>query len=89
MWAYFLLFVVLAIIIFQDIRERKISTFTIPLTFIPCLFLALSNEAFDPYFLGFNYCFLLLQFVLLSLYFSIKNKKWIKLTKSYLGLGYP
>ena len=84
---HYLLCLVFLIIIYQDFKERAISAWTIPFVFFPSLYLAWSNVFWEPWFLLFNLCFIGIQLLGVSVYFSIKHKEWINVTQNYLGLG--
>jgi hypothetical protein len=80
--------VFLVFIIFQDFKSRAIYWFLCPLVFIS----ALIYTYFEFHFfylkdLLTSTSFLVLQFLLASIYFSIKNRKLINITNSQIGLG--
>jgi hypothetical protein len=85
-WHYLLSFGFL-VIIYQDFKERAISVWTIPFIFFLSLYLAWSNVFWEPWFLLFNLCFIGIQLLGVTVYFSIKHRKWINVTQNYLGLG--
>lgn len=83
------LVVLLAIVVYQDLKKREISWFLIPLLF-GCFWakgflLIPSSELFRNSLL--NISFIVLQLLVLTAYISIKNKKIINVINSYLGLG--
>lgn len=88
MW-WILSIIPLAVIVYQDIRYRAISWWTLPLLFI---FMFLDGfkllgltSLLDN--LLVNFSILIFELLLLTIYFSIKEKKLTNLFKSYLGLG--
>jgi hypothetical protein len=83
------LIVLLILISFQDFKERQISWYLIPLTFIAFLVRAMNNGATDGLIQGtlLNVAFIALQLLLLTIYMSIKNKKMVNIVNEYLGLG--
>ncbi|MGH1338878.1 MAG: prepilin peptidase [Aureispira sp.] len=87
MGVYFLLGIGFTVIFFQDFRERAISLWTLPWIFLLGSYHAWSNWLWEPWFLLFNGAFVGVQLLGVSLYFSIKHRRWINITKQYLGLG--
>jgi hypothetical protein len=80
----------LILIFIQDLRSRSVYWFLFPVLTISFILLnllqhRLSAENWQPVFI--NLGFLFLQFLLVSLYFSVKNKKWVIITTSLLGWG--
>lgn len=68
----------------QDFKYRAISWYWFPgLTIL----LILSNPEFDLHSCLFNIGFVALIYVLLTLWFSIKNRRVIYLHKEHLGIG--
>ncbi len=84
-----LLVVALGVIAFQDFSERQISWLLLPLVFLLCTLKQFSNcgitETGEALLL--NFMFVILQFLLLTLWMSLKNKKWINVIDHYIGLG--
>jgi len=81
---------VLALIFVQDIRSRSVYWFLFPILLV--LFIAAGLLQYrsltvirETAFI--NCTFLALQFLLLSLYFSLKNRKWVNITTGLLGWG--
>ncbi|HEY9196123.1 MAG TPA: hypothetical protein VIM77_07650 [Mucilaginibacter sp.] len=74
----------------QDMRTRTVHWLLFPFTGLLLLLLrwqaaGLWSQVWPPVFI--NICFVTLQLTLLSLYFSARNKRWINITQSMLGLG--
>jgi len=86
-----LIVAVLFLIFVQDLRVRSVYWFLFPVL----LLLLLTEDLFKKHRsfedigqTGLISCsFLLLQFLILSLYFSLKNRHWINITKELLGWG--
>lgn len=80
---------VLAIIVYEDFRYRGVHWFLFPILWALAFYLGFSRlETVLAYrFVLFNAAFLLLHFIVLSLYFSLKEKRLINLFQHYLGLG--
>jgi low temperature requirement protein LtrA len=77
----------LFIIVFQDFKQRQISWFLIPLLFAGFVYKAsLYKDSALTGFL-FNAAFIVLQLICLTLYFSIKNKRFLNIIDTHLGLG--
>jgi len=81
-----LILIVLIFVFVQDIISRSVYWFLFPV--LIALFIAIHH-------LSGGYChqvlinigFLIFQFLILSVYFSLKNKHWINITDNYLGWG--
>jgi hypothetical protein len=76
-------------LIYQDFKFRKISWVLLPLLFTVLVLMAAQHfnwkDASKNF--GINASFLLLQFVLLSVYFSIRKKKLTNIFDSMIGWG--
>lgn len=85
---YVLLFLILSIVIYQDFCHRGISWIIFPSLLVVCcicrFLISPSNFGLDPVI---NCAFLLIQISLLHVYFLIKQKRIVKITNVYLGLG--
>lgn len=83
------LLVLLAIVVYQDLKQREISWLLIPFLlgcFLARGFLLIpSNEIISNTLL--NISFIVLQLLVLTAYVSIKNKKISNVINSFLGLG--
>ncbi len=80
----------LVLMFIQDIKNRSVYWFLFLVLII--LFILLNilqhhlfTESWQPVLI--NISFLLLQFLLVSLYFSIKNRRWVIITANLLGWG--
>lgn len=82
--------IVLLLIFVQDVKERSVYWFLFPVL-VMLFFLThlLEHHLFADTWLPvlINISFLALQFVLVSVYFSVKNKGWVNITTDLLGLG--
>ncbi|MGV8879641.1 MAG: hypothetical protein ACOH2A_11485 [Sphingobacteriaceae bacterium] len=80
---------VLAGIAVQDLKSRSVYAFWFPALLLLFACEQLSHQSIlqiaKPVLI--NLAFLLLQFLLLSLYFSAKNRKWVNITSGLLGFG--
>lgn len=85
--ANLLIFVCLAVIVVQDFKHRQISWFLIPLALTGFVYKAFLSGDFAWKDFLLNVGFVLIQLLLLSLYFSLKNKRLINIVDRYLGLG--
>ncbi|MBN8696063.1 MAG: hypothetical protein J0L87_06000 [Bacteroidetes bacterium] len=84
-----LLIVLLGVIAFQDFKFRAISWYLLPLILFLLLYKGLcilENEVLVKNS-SFNLAFVIIQFVGLTVYMSIKNKKIVNIVNSYIGLG--
>lgn len=82
--------IVLAGIAFQDLKSRSVYAFWFPALaagFICYRLLLPHND--EPLFtvIGTNLVFLFLQFLLVSAYFSFKQRQWVNITSGLLGWG--
>ena len=81
----------LVLIFIQDIKSRSVYWFLFPVLIILFILLNIQqqqhlfSESGQPVLI--NMGFLSLQFILVSLYFSIKNRKWVIITSNLLGWG--
>lgn len=73
----------------QDFRSRRIAWWLLPLfvTGIILVFSAHGNGRDFFYFFSLNLFFLVLQFIFLSGWYFVKNKKFTRIIDSKLGLG--
>ncbi|MDB5274735.1 MAG: type leader peptidase [Chitinophagaceae bacterium] len=89
-WMVFLaeVFLLLAIA-FEDFKSRTVHAILFPIVFALSVLYAFYH--LDGYSIveniTFSFGFLLLQGILLVLYFVIKQKRWINITNGYLGWG--
>lgn len=77
-------------IIVQDFKQRMVYVFWFPVLILSFSIIRLLMGS--PYqtlwtSVGSNLLFLIVQFVLVSIYFSIKEGKLVNITKNLLGLG--
>jgi hypothetical protein len=81
--------ILLAVILFQDFKQREISWFLIPLLFIAfiikALFIITLTDLIKNTFV--NIGFICIQLLVLTIYMSVKNKKITNIVNSHLGLG--
>jgi len=79
----------LVLIAYQDYTERAVSFWVFPL--LAGLFIThnLADISIQEYLFntGINLSFCVLQYIVLSLYFSIKHKQVIQITDKFLGWG--
>ena len=85
-----LILIVLLVVFIQDLKSRSVYWFLFPE--IVGLFFAISllqrrsfSEILQP--AGMNCVFLFIQLLLVSAYFSIKNRRWVNITNELLGWG--
>ncbi|MBO9702119.1 MAG: hypothetical protein J7604_18060 [Sporocytophaga sp.] len=85
----FAILVVLVLIFWQDLRERAVSWYFFPLLFVLVFLYRIKSAGVESLVenIGINSLFLLVQLVMVSLYFSLKNREWVNITKEYLGIG--
>lgn len=79
----------LLFLFYQDMRYRAVYWLMFPfllvlfadLAYVQVEFMSLVNNS------GVNLAFLLIQFLILTFYFSLKNRRWINISAGLLGLG--
>lgn len=81
--------VLLSVIVFQDFKYRAVSWVVFLALFLLVFITALQQNpiGYVAEQFVFNSVFILVQLVLLSIYFSIKNQKATNIINTYLGLG--
>ncbi len=85
----FSILVVLVLIFLQDLKERAVSWYFFPMLFVLVFLYRIPSEGLEKIIeiTGINTLFLFVQLVMVSLYFSLKNREWINITKEHLGIG--
>lgn len=82
------LIITLLTIAYQDFKSREVQWFWFPLLLVLALFKIWYLDQFKELFsFLLNVIMVLLQLLLLTLYFSIKERKLINIADSYLGWG--
>lgn len=79
----------LLLIIYQDFKYLAISWWTIPILITLGILHGIQFVSIKQLLTEFslNIAFLVFQITILTLYFSVKNRKLTNITKKYLGLG--
>jgi Flp pilus assembly protein protease CpaA len=86
--ALIILLFTLITISFQDLKNRLISWWLLPLLLLSLAFVSTSSSlSIRIEYALVNLGFLLAQYLLLSLYFIVKHKKWINIADQFLGWG--
>lgn len=77
----------LGIIVFQDFKSREITWWTLPLILIS--YLLSENYIFQQLFInaGLNFLFILINFLCLTVYYSLKDSAIVNIVNSKLGIG--
>ncbi len=80
---------ILFILAYQDITTRSVSVLGLGLFCLGVIAMVFIEQTTKPLirYGVFNFGFLTIQFLLVSLYFSIKEKKLINIADKYLGWG--
>lgn len=83
------LLLLLAVVLFQDLKQRQISWFLIPLLLVSFVAQGLVQIAANELmrYTLFNIGFIVVQLFILTAYISIKNKRLVNIINSYLGIG--
>jgi hypothetical protein len=79
----------LGFLAYQDFRYRAISWFLIPLLLLSFFFFGLQVNPISELgkFFVINLGFLVFQMLVLTLYFSLKNKRITNIVNEYIGVG--
>jgi hypothetical protein len=81
--------IVLLLLFIQDLLARSVYWFLFPLLIAGLIGVGGEHLSFaercEPTLI--NLMFLALQLVVLSLYFSLKHKKWVNITRELIGIG--
>ena len=80
---YLLLVCCLVPIVYEDFRYRAIHWIWIALLIL----ILLMGGPVESKALLSNFSFIGIQLFLLTIYFSIKHRQWINITRDYLGIG--
>ncbi len=79
----------LIIVFIQDIKQRLISAWLIPVLAVLLVIRAIGTitlPALVEFFI-INFSFFFLQLFVLTLYVSVKNKKFVNIVNTHLGIG--
>lgn len=81
--------IVLFTIFVQDIISRSVYWIAFPILIVLLVSLRVANQAVSDIVQSslINLGFLLFQLVLVSIYFSLKKRTWVNITKNLLGWG--
>lgn len=81
--------IILSIIVCQDFKFRAVTWILFPLLTLVIVLenTIVYNLPLFPSFYLINFCFVAVQLCLITLYFSVKRGKFIRLWESHLGLG--
>jgi hypothetical protein len=84
-----ILYLCLGCIAFQDLKFRLISWYFLPLLLAGFVFKGIQEQGPSEFLLtsSFNLGFVILQLLLLTLYISLKNRKFINIINTYIGIG--
>lgn len=81
--------IILLVLFLQDLLARSVYWFLFPLLVAGLIGVGSEHLSFaercEPTFI--NLMFIALQVVVLSLYFSLKQKKWVNITRELIGIG--
>ncbi len=79
----------LLFLFYQDLRYRAVYWLIFPVLVLLLVAFTLTKSISGSFLLnsGLNLGFVFVQLLLLSLYFSIRNKRWVDITREYLGWG--
>ncbi|MFL5763629.1 MAG: hypothetical protein ACJ77K_06775 [Bacteroidia bacterium] len=79
----------LVVVIVQDLYYRRISAWLIPALFVGFLFRGMTVVGASAFFSDalFNLGFVAVQLGLMWLYFILKNRRWINIVDTFIGLG--
>lgn len=79
---------ILILVIYQDFKYRLIDWWLLPILFIAFAIGLIEQPIKESITnIAINWAFLLAQFLLLTLYFSAKEKSWVNIADMYIGWG--
>ncbi|MBL4707497.1 MAG: prepilin peptidase [Flavobacteriales bacterium] len=84
----FIIFLIsLGVIVFQDFKQRSISWWILPVTLIA--YLVYSDQLIDEILNSFllNLLFIVVNLLVITIYFSIKESSLVNIVDSKIGLG--
>jgi len=86
---FLFLFVCLLIIAYQDFKYKSVSWLLFPVLLIISFFISVLQIKFNRLFISFfyNFSFITLQLIILTIYFSLKKKRFVSIINNFLGLG--
>ncbi|MES2113034.1 MAG: hypothetical protein V4577_30065 [Bacteroidota bacterium] len=82
--------IILLLLFIQDAKSREVHWLLFPLLVIVFMWMRIVSDEFSITYFGEvleNNIFLALQGILLSCYFSLKNRRWTNITNGLLGPG--
>lgn len=84
-----ILLFLLSAVIYQDFKARAISWFLIPLLIVVTLLKTITGNGITETltYTGINLLIVSINFLCITLFFSIKEKRLVNITDHYLGLG--
>src|ERR1035437_4073210 len=86
---YLLIFATLAIVCYQDFKAREVWIWLFVFFFIESILFSFQNIAFKSLLLysAINLCIITFQCIVLTGFFSLKNKRFTNIINSYIGIG--
>lgn len=83
------LFILLFLTAYQDFKYRAISVWILPILFIICLALSFSKYQFSYSIINslINVLFFLCQLLVVTIYFSLKEKRVYNIINTQIGVG--
>ncbi len=81
--------IVLGFITYEDFKFRAVTWYLFPLLALIILIedIVVYTTAMSLHVFVINFLFIIVQLIAVTLYLSIKNKKWVWIWEQYLGLG--
>lgn len=80
-----ILAILLLIMFYQDIKSREISVILFPGVFILAMIISINHLQINQ--LIYNIAFLTVLLLLLTIYLSVKNSRFIRITEGYFSWG--
>ncbi len=81
--------IVLGFIIYEDFKFRAVTWYLFPLLalliLVEDIVVYISLMSFQVFVI--NFLFIIIQLITVTLYLSIKNRRWVWIWEQYLGLG--
>ncbi len=84
-----LICLLMLILAYQDFASRKVLFILMPILFSLLIYRGIIENEFKVILTNtaINLIFILIQFLILTIYFSLKNKKFLNIIDNYIGIG--
>ena len=86
---YLAIFATLGSVAYQDFKSREVWVWAFVLLLVESVLFVVHKLPYPTLLLfgGINLCIITFQFIVLTAFFSIKNKRFTNIINSYIGIG--